>query len=135
LNGHGYNVPQLTDSTQGYELARVELDNFEDRVLLQLLIDALERVINGANYYYAQAKKIWRETFQARALDVAKTMIRRAVDADLNPWWVAIRDLQARLIRRGEELTAEEARLIQEVRDDRDTQVNELQDQIERVST
>ena len=56
-SSQGYLVPQLTDSTQGYELARVELDNFQDDVLLQLLIDALEGVIDGAQYYYAQAKK------------------------------------------------------------------------------
>jgi hypothetical protein len=50
-NGNGtYHVPQLTTGDEGYELYRVELDNFREDVLIHLLVDALERLIDGAEY-------------------------------------------------------------------------------------
>jgi hypothetical protein len=134
INGDGtYHVPQLIDSTQGYELARVELDNFEDHVLLQLLIDALEGVIDGAAYYYAHARQIWRHAITSRTADAAKALIRRAVADYLSPWWRHIHDLEDRLQARWEALTADEARLIEEITDDRDVQVDALQDRIDAI--
>jgi hypothetical protein len=79
-NGDGpYHGPQLTTGEEGYELYRVELDNFREDVLIQLLIDALERVIDGTAYYYAAATRLWRQTISRRAVEAATTLIQRAV--------------------------------------------------------
>jgi hypothetical protein len=133
-NGDGlYHVPQLTDGAGEHELCRVELDNFREDVLLELLIDALERVIDGAEYYYAAAKKIWRQTIRSRAVEAAQSLIQRAVQEKLRPFLLALRDIRDRLQARWDELTADEDTLIQQVRDDRDFQVESLQERIDAL--
>jgi hypothetical protein len=134
MNGDGsYQVPQLTESTQGYELARVELDNFQDEVLLHLLIDALERVIDGAAYYYAAAQQIWRRTFTGGVVDAAKALILKAVAEHLRPWWQRLHDLNDRLDARWEDLTAAEEDLISDITDARDARVDALQARIDEI--
>jgi hypothetical protein len=131
-NGDGtYHVPQLTTGDEGYELYRVELDNFREDVLIQLLIDALERVIDGAAYYYAAATRLWRQTISRRAVEAAQALIQRAVQEKLRPFLLALRDLRDRLQVRWDELTADEEILIQHVKDDRDFQVESLQERID----
>jgi hypothetical protein len=131
-NGDGtYHVPQLTDGAGEYELCRVELDNFREEVLLELLIDALERVIDGAEYYYAAATRLWRQTIRSRAVEAATTLIQRAVQEKLRPFLLALRDVRDRLQARWDELTADEETLIQHVKDDRDFQVESLQERID----
>jgi hypothetical protein len=132
-NSHGYDVPRLTDSTRGYELGRVELDNFDDRVLLHLLIDALEQAIDGAEYYYAAATKVWRETIASRVGEVAKALIRGAVGQHLIPWLRRIVDLTDQLEARWEALTADEEELIDAVTDDRDEEVDDIQERIDEI--
>lgn len=133
-NGDGtYHVPQLTDGAGECELCRVELDNFQEDVLLQLLIDALERVIDGAEYYYAAAQKIWRQTIRSRAVEAAQALIQRAVQEKLRPFLLALRDIRDRLQARWDELTADEETLIQHVEDDRDFQVESLQERIDTL--
>src|SRR5262245_37403500 len=80
-----YHVPQLTTGDEGYELYRVELDNFREDVLIELLIDALERVIDGAEYYYAAATRLWRRTIRRLAVEAAKALIQFAVQEKLRP--------------------------------------------------
>jgi len=50
-NGNGYEVPIFVDNAQGYDLYRLELDNFLPEILAELLIDALEKDIDGAEYF------------------------------------------------------------------------------------
>lgn len=131
-NGDGtYHVPQLTTGDEGYELYRVELDNFREDVLVHLLIDALERVIDGAEYYYAAAQKLWRQTIRTRAVETATTLIRRAVQEKLRPFLLRLRDIRDRLQARWDELTADEETLIEHVEEDRDFQVESLQERID----
>lgn len=133
-NGDGtYHVPQLTTGDEGYELYRVELDNFREDVLIELFIDALERVIDGAAYYYAAATRLWRETIRSGAVEAATTLIQHAVQEKLRPFLLSLRDLRDRLEERWEELTADEETLIQHVKDDRDFQVDSLQERIDAL--
>jgi hypothetical protein len=133
-NGDGtYHVPQLATGEEGYEVFRVELDNFREDVLIQLLIDALERVIDGAEYYYAAAAKLWRQTIRRRAVEAASTLIQGAVRETLRPFLLALRDIRERLQARWDELTAHEESLIQHVREDRDVQVEALQERIDAL--
>jgi hypothetical protein len=133
-NGDGtYHVPQLTTGEEGYELYRVELDNFREDVLIELLIDALERVIDGAEYYYAAATKLWRQTIRRRAVEAATTLIQGAVQEKLRPFLLALRDIRERLQARWDELTANEETLIEHVTEDRDFRVEALQERIDAL--
>jgi hypothetical protein len=131
-NGDGtYHVPQLTTGDEGYELYRVELDNFREDVLIQLLIDALERVIDGSAYYYAAATRLWRQTIREGAVEAATTLIQRAVQEKLRPFLRSLRDIRERLQACWDELTADEETLIAHVEEDRDVQVESLQEHID----
>jgi predicted nucleic acid-binding Zn-ribbon protein len=131
-NGDGtHHVPQLTTGNEGYELYRVELDNFREDVLIALLIDALERVIDGAEYYYAAAKKLWRETIKRMAIDAAQALIQQAVWAKIQPVKRALDDLRDRLTARWDALTAEEQTLLDRVREDYDAQYESIQEDID----
>jgi hypothetical protein len=133
-NGNGtYHVPQLTTGDEGYELYRVELDNFREEVLIHLLIDALERVIDGADYYYTAAKMLWRRTVSNRVVEAAITLIQRAVREKLRPVSLALSDLRGRLSTRWDELTDEEDTLIRHVLEDRTFQVESLQEDIDNL--
>jgi hypothetical protein len=133
-NGDGtYHVPQLTTGDEGYELYRVELDNFREDVLIQLLIDALERVIDGAEYYYAAATRLWRQTIREGAEEAATTLIQRAVQEKLRPFLLSLQDIRDRLQARWDELTADEETLIEHVEEDRDFQVESLQERIDAL--
>jgi TolA-binding protein len=128
-----YHVPQLTDGAGGYELYRMELDNFREDVLIQLLIDALERLIDGAEYYYTAAKHVWRETIRRGAVEAAKALIQRAVRGKTQPVERDLRELRDRLQERWEELTADEQTLIEHVQEDRDSQVESIQEDIDEL--
>jgi hypothetical protein len=133
-NGDGtYHVPQLTTGEEGYEVFRVELDNFSEDVLIQLFIDALARVIDGAEYYYAAAQKLWRQTIVEGAVEAAQTLIQRAVQAKLRPFFLALREIRDRLEARWDELTVNEESLIEHVTEDRDLQVEALQERIDAL--
>ena len=139
-NGDGtYHVPQLTNGDEGYELYRVELDNFREDVLIELLIDALARVIDGADYYYTAAKILWRETIKRGVVEAAHTLIQRAVRAKTQPVDRQLRELRDRLGERWNELTADEQTLIERVREDYDSQYESIQEDIddlqERINT
>ena len=141
-NGDGlYNVPRLTDGPGDYTLYRVELDNFREDVLVQLMIDALERIIDGAEYYYAAAKTFWRETIKEGVVHAARTLIQRATRAKTQPVERRLRELRDRLNERWGELTAEEQSLIERIREDYDSEyesiqedIDELQEQINELS-
>jgi hypothetical protein len=128
-----YHVPQLTTGEEGYEVFRVELDNFREGVLIQLFIDALARVIDGSEYYYAAAQKLWRQTIVEGAVEAAQTLIQRAVQAKLRPFFLALREIRDRLEARWDELTVNEERLIEHVTEDRDLQVEALQERIDAL--
>jgi hypothetical protein len=131
-NGDGtYHVPQLTTGDEGYKLYRVELDNFREDVLIELLIDALERLIDGAEYYYTAAKRLWRQTIRRGAVDAATTLIHRAVREKLRPFERSLSELRDRLEARWAALTAEEDTLIAHVKEDRDFHIESLQEQID----
>jgi len=133
-NGHGmYQVPQLTDGPGEYTLYRVELDNFDPNVLNQLLIDALERIIDGAEYYYAAARKLWRETIRRGAVDAAQALIQGAVRAKVQPIERGLRELRDRLVERWNELTTDEQNLIERVREDYDSQYESIQENIDNI--
>ncbi len=133
-NGDGtYHVPQLTTGEEGYEVFRVELDNFREDVLIQLFIDALERVIDGASYYYVAAQKLWRQTIREGAVEAATTLIQRAVQEKLQPFLLSLRAIRDRLEARWDELTADEETLVEHVEEDRDFQVESLQERIDAL--
>jgi hypothetical protein len=130
-NGTGFQVPQLTDGPGEYALYRVELDNFREDVLVELLIDASERVIDGAEYYYMAAKMLWRETIRRGAVEVARTLIQRAVRQKTQPVERSLRELRDRLDARWADLTAAEQTLIERVREDYDAQYESIQEDID----
>jgi hypothetical protein len=116
-NGDGsYQVPQLTDGTGEYTLYRVELDNFDPNVLNQLLIDALERSIDGAQYYYAAAKTLWRDTIKEGVIQAARTLIQRATRAKTQPVERHLRELRDHMNERWGELTTNEQTIIERIR-------------------
>jgi hypothetical protein len=130
-NGHGFQVPQLTDGPGEYALFRVELDNFDPGVLVELLIDALTRVIDGAEYYYTVAKTLWRETIRQGAVDAARSLIRHAVRTKTQPVERTLRELRDRLQERWGELTADEQTLIDRIREDYDSEYESDQEAID----
>jgi hypothetical protein len=133
-NGNGaYQVPQLTDGPGEYTLYRVELDNFDPSVLNQLLIDALERVIDGAEYYYAAAKKLWRETIKEGVMQAARTLIQRAVRVKTQPIERTLRELRDRINEHWSELTANEQTLIERIREDYDAEYESIQETIDEI--
>ena len=128
-NGHGlYQVPQLTDGPGEYSLFRVELDNFREDVLIQLMIDALERIIDGAQYYYAAAKTLWRDTIKEGVMQAARTLIQRATRAKTQPIERRLRELRDRMNERWGELTTNEQTLIERIREDYDSEYESIQE-------
>jgi hypothetical protein len=133
-NGDGqYEVPVFTDSAEGYELYRVELDNFEDAVLLELLIDALEPFIDGAQYYYVKARQLWRAQFERAALEAAQERIREAANEKVAAYWTHQRDTERRVVAKYEELTAPEEELIEAVEQTCEFHVGQLENDIDDI--
>jgi hypothetical protein len=133
-NGDGtYHVPQLVTGDEGYEVYRVELDNFKEGILINLLIDALDLVVNGAEYYYAAANVLWRDTIKRLAVDAARSVIWRAVKAKTQPVEQALDELRARMAAIWSELTADEHTIIAKVREDYDTEYESIQDRINEI--
>jgi hypothetical protein len=64
-------------------------------------------------------------------VEAAKALIQRAVQEQLRPFLLALCDIRDRLQARWEELTADEEAIIQQVTDDRDFQVESLQERID----
>ena len=76
----------------------MELDNFREDVLVELLIDALERVIDGAEYYYAAAQEALASDDQPWSRrGGSHAHIQRAVREQLRNPWSAPRELRDRL--------------------------------------
>jgi hypothetical protein len=133
-NGDGhYDVPVFTDATDGYELYRVELDNFRDEVLLELLIDALEPFIDGADYYYAKARELWRQAFRRRLPEAAKAVIQEAARRKYGAQRLRMRALRDRLQEKFAELSADEDTLIEQAEEDGDVRVDQLQSEIDAI--
>jgi hypothetical protein len=133
-NGDGqYDVPAFTDATDGYELYRVELDNFRDEVLLELLIDALEPFIDGADYYYAKARELWRQAFRRRIPEAAKAVIQEAARRKYGVQRLRMRGLRDRLQEKFAELSADEDTLIEKVEEDSNFRVDQLQSEIDAI--
>lgn len=82
-NGDGYETPELISDAQGYKLYRVELDNFEPNTLLQLLIDAIEKDIDGAEYFRQKARLYLadRHTYEAEkaAMEIAADKAKQRI--------------------------------------------------------
>lgn len=89
-NGKGYEAPEFKDDSQGYDLYRIELDNFRPESLMELLIDALERDINGVEYFREKAKAYIRtereyakeNVISSLATSIAKDGIRDYILAE-----------------------------------------------------
>ena len=98
-----------------------------------MLIDALERFIDGAQYYYTAAQTFWRQTIKGAAMDAARALIQRAVREHLRPIERTLRDIRDRLDDRWDELIAQEGTLIEGVQEDADFQVEALQERIDGI--
>lgn len=133
-NGNGYEVPQFEDSAEGYDLYRVELDNFEDDVLLQLLIDALEDFIDGSEYYYKKAEDAAKKKLDSMSLEEAWEEIGKAVEAKHKDKYEEKHSLEVGLSKVNEEMTQDIRDLKEAIEADYEYRDSEIQSNISTIN-
>ena len=133
-NGDGtYNVPVFNDTAGKYELYRVELDNFQDEVLLQLLIDALAEFMDGSEYYYKKAQDYVDSLFQGRLADIANNVIGKRVRDELRREFELSYEVERQISEKSAELIAEDRELFEEITSDYDRRRNAIEEEISRL--
>lgn len=133
-NGDGsYSVPILADWADGYELYRVELDNFQDEVLLQLLIDALADFMDGSEYYYKRAQDYVDSLFQERAEELANGMIEQKTRDAFSEEFLLSQELEQEIAEKSEEMVAEDREFFQSIEDNYQRHYQGIEDEISRL--
>ena len=133
-NGDGrYDIPVFNASVNGYELYRVELDNFQDEVLLQLLIDALADFIDGSGYYYKKAQEYVDSLFQQRAETFAQNMITERVRTKLRNEYNLSWDLERQISEKSNVMVASLREVFARIEDDYNRRRNDIESEISRL--
>jgi len=131
-NGDGsYDVPIFNDSVDGYELNRVELDNFQDEVLLQLLIDALRDFMNGSEYYYKKAQDYVDELFHEKWRESSDKIVSEKVEDFLGDEYSLLYDLEHQLRQRSLEFTSDVDNLEKDIESDYNYRYGLIEEEIE----
>ena len=138
----GYDVPRFIASADGYDLHRVELDNFQDEVLLQLLIDALADFMDGSEYYYKRAQDYVDDLFQQKAESFAQDMITEKVRTELRDEYNLSWDLERQISEKLNEMVASDREVFDRIesdynrrRDDIESEISRLYDELHDLNT
>lgn len=129
----GYAVPLFKDSVDGYELFRVELDNFRDEVLLQLLIDALADFMDGSEYHYKKAQdsvnNLFRQEWSVIAANIASEKVKNLLCDEYN----TLHDLERQLRERSSVFTSDVDELEEDVENNYEDRYNVIEEEIDEL--
>jgi len=128
-----YDVPQFVEATNGYDLFRVELDNFRDEVLLELLIDALAEFMDGSEYYYKQAQDYIDELFQQRIETVIHNMVTREVRTSLRNEYLLSSEIEQQISNKSAEIVAADREIFDKIAEDYSNKRADIEQEISRL--
>ena len=135
-NGDGsYGVPLLNQNAGSYELFRVELDNFRDEILLQLLIDALDDFMDGSEYYYQEAQKYLEDLFQEKLSRIVEQIVSKKVEDLLSEEYLTSYDLEEKLDELSSTLTSDVDELEKKMEEYYEQSHNWLEVQIDELAS
>jgi hypothetical protein len=133
-NGDGrYDIPVFNASVNGYELYRVELDNFRDEVLLQLLIDALADFMDGSEYHYKKAQDYVNNLFRQKRYGIADNIASEKVKNLLCDEYNTLHDLERQLRERSSVFTSDVDELEEDVDNNYEDRYNVIEEEIDEL--